>query len=50
MPLTRRREPFDDRAYWFELKLDRFRALAFVDHGAAGRGSVAMSDHREHGH
>src|SRR5690349_18748291 len=33
MPLLSRREPFDDRAWHYELKLDGFRALAFVDRG-----------------
>jgi bifunctional non-homologous end joining protein LigD len=30
MPLQRRREPFDDPEWIFELKYDGFRALAFV--------------------
>jgi hypothetical protein len=33
--LTRVPEPFDHRAYLFELKYDGFRALAFVEHGRA---------------
>jgi bifunctional non-homologous end joining protein LigD len=39
MPLVRRREPFDDRGWVFEPKLDGFRALAFVD----GRESRLVS-------
>jgi len=35
MPLLRRREPFDHRAFLYELKLDGFRALAFIDRGRA---------------
>src|SRR5262245_14839406 len=31
MPLVRRREPFDDRGWLYELKLDGFRAVAYVD-------------------
>ena len=30
MPLVRRREAFDDPAWLYELKLDGFRALAFI--------------------
>lgn len=30
MPLARRREPFDDREWLFEVKLDGFRAV--LDH------------------
>jgi len=33
MPLQKRRSPFDDPDWFFELKLDGFRALARVDHG-----------------
>ena len=33
LPLERRREPFDHRDFLFELKLDGFRALAYVEHG-----------------
>ncbi len=33
MPLLRRRDPFDDPAWFYELKLDGFRALAHVDRG-----------------
>jgi len=35
MPLARRREAFDDRRWLFEIKLDGFRALAFIEHGQA---------------
>src|SRR5262249_36180863 len=35
LPLLRRREPFDDRAWLFELKLDGFRALAYIERGGA---------------
>src|SRR5262249_29641991 len=35
LPLLRRREPFDDRAWIFELKLDGFRALAYIECGEA---------------
>jgi hypothetical protein len=33
MPLVRRRDPFDDPKYVYELKLDGFRALAHVERG-----------------
>jgi bifunctional non-homologous end joining protein LigD len=33
MPLARRREPFDDREWQYELKLDGFRTLAFIEQG-----------------
>src|SRR5438270_710198 len=33
MPLGRRRAPFDDPEWLFELKYDGFRALAFVEFG-----------------
>jgi bifunctional non-homologous end joining protein LigD len=33
MPLVRCREPFDDPAWWFAVKLDGFRAVAFVNRG-----------------
>jgi len=33
LPLQRRREPFDHRDWLFELKLDGFRALAYVERG-----------------
>ena len=33
LPLNRRRESFDHRDWLFELKLDGFRALAYVEHG-----------------
>jgi len=33
LPLGRIRDPFDDRGTLYELKLDGFRALAFVDRG-----------------
>ena len=36
LPLNRRREPFDHRDWLFELKLDGFRALAYVE-GGRGR-------------
>jgi ATP-dependent DNA ligase len=39
MPLRRVREPFDDPACLYELKLDRFRALVFVDDGVCRLGS-----------
>jgi len=35
MPLQKRRAPFDDPDYIFELKLDGFRALAVIKHGRA---------------
>src|SRR6187399_1289609 len=35
MPLGRRREPFDHPDWFFELKYDGFRALAYVDGGGA---------------
>src|SRR5437870_138290 len=31
LPLKRRRDPFDHRDWLFELKLDGFRALAYVE-------------------
>jgi ATP-dependent DNA ligase len=34
MRLDRRREPFDDPAWIFELKFDGFRSVAFVTGGA----------------
>jgi ATP-dependent DNA ligase len=33
MPLARRAEPFDHEDWLFELKLDGFRALAYVENG-----------------
>ena len=33
LPLTRRHDPFDDLDWLFELKLDGFRALAYVERG-----------------
>jgi bifunctional non-homologous end joining protein LigD len=33
MRLSRRSEPFDSDAYIFELKIDGFRALAYVENG-----------------
>ena len=33
LPLQRRRDPFDHRDWLFELKLDGFRALAYVERG-----------------
>jgi ATP-dependent DNA ligase len=33
MPLGQRREPFDHPAWFFELKYDGFRALAYVEGG-----------------
>jgi len=35
LPLLRRREPFDDRGWLFELKLDGFRALTYIERGEA---------------
>jgi bifunctional non-homologous end joining protein LigD len=35
MPLSRLREPFDDPDWYFELKYDGFRALAYVNGGGA---------------
>jgi bifunctional non-homologous end joining protein LigD len=35
MPLVRRREPFDDRAWLFELKWDGWRSLAYVNGSGA---------------
>jgi bifunctional non-homologous end joining protein LigD len=35
MPLQKRRLPFDDADWLFELKYDGFRALAVVEHGRA---------------
>jgi len=35
LPLDRRRDPFDHRDWLFELKLDGFRALAYVERGQA---------------
>ena len=35
MPLGQRREPFDHPDWFFELKYDGFRALAYVDGGGA---------------
>src|ERR1041384_542333 len=43
MPLRRVREPFDDPAWLYELKLDGFRALAHVD-----RGQVALVSRNGH--
>lgn len=42
-PLLRRRDPFDDPAWLYELKLDGFRALAQVD---AGARLVSRNGHR----
>jgi ATP-dependent DNA ligase len=36
LPLQRRRDPFDHRDWLYELKLDGFRALAYVE-GGRGR-------------
>jgi ATP-dependent DNA ligase len=35
MPLVRRRDPFDDRDWLFELKWDGWRSLAYVNGGGA---------------
>src|SRR5690242_2665581 len=35
MPLLKRRSPFDDTDFIFELKYDGFRALAVIEHGHA---------------
>src|SRR5207244_13515753 len=35
MPLLKRRLPFDDADWLFELKYDGFRALAVIEHGRA---------------
>src|SRR5205823_2910562 len=35
MPLLKRRVPFDDPDWLFELKYDGFRALAVIEHGRA---------------
>src|SRR5690349_19457895 len=35
MPLLKRRSPFDDPDWIFELKYDGFRALAVIEHGRA---------------
>jgi bifunctional non-homologous end joining protein LigD len=35
MPLLKRRAPFDDPDWLFELKYDGFRALAVIEHGRA---------------
>src|SRR5262250_792343 len=35
MPLLKRRLPFDDPDWLFELKYDGFRALAVIEHGRA---------------
>ena len=35
MPLLKRRLPFDDPDWLFELKLDGFRSLAVIEHGRA---------------
>jgi ATP-dependent DNA ligase len=35
MPLLKRRSPFDDPGWIFELKYDRVRALAMIEHGRA---------------
>src|SRR6188474_3162079 len=35
MPLGQRHEPFDHRDWFFELKYDGFRALAYIDGGGA---------------
>ena len=35
MPLLKRRLPFDDPDWIYELKMDGFRALAIVEHGRA---------------
>jgi bifunctional non-homologous end joining protein LigD len=37
MPLARLHAPFDHPAWVFELKLDGFRAVAYVENGAAAR-------------
>jgi bifunctional non-homologous end joining protein LigD len=35
MPLGRRREPFDHPEWFFEVKWDGFRALAYITGGGA---------------
>lgn len=37
MPLVRQPEPFDDPDWIFEVKFDRFRALAYVEDGDCRR-------------
>jgi len=37
MPRVHRREPFDDVAWLYELKLDGFRTLAFAERDAVRR-------------
>jgi bifunctional non-homologous end joining protein LigD len=34
MPLRKRRSPFDDPDFFFEVKYDGFRALAVIEHGS----------------
>jgi len=34
MRLSRRSEPFDSDEFMYELKIDRFRALAYISKGA----------------
>jgi hypothetical protein len=43
MPLSRVREPFDDSEWFFELKYDGFRALAYVNGGGAELSRAATS-------
>jgi len=54
MPLARRRDPCDDPAWLFQVKLDGFRALAFVDRGQCRLVSrngpeLALALHRDRG-
>ena len=44
MPLQKRASPFDDAEYFFELKLDGFRALAVIERARAQM--VSRNGHR----
>jgi bifunctional non-homologous end joining protein LigD len=44
MPLLKRRSPFDDPDFVFEVKYDGFRALAVIEHG--GTKLISRNGHR----
>jgi hypothetical protein len=48
MPLLKRRSPFDDPAWIFELKYDGFRALAVIEHGRAQLLSISPQGYGGH--
>jgi ATP-dependent DNA ligase len=43
MPLLKRRLPFDDPEWLFELKYDGFRALARIENGRAQTGIASLA-------